>query len=272
MDPRDAPQVVVHFYRASVQHADVWRQRLDATTNWAVVTTAAVLTFAFGSGRTGHYLVLVALVFDSFFLFMETRRYQTYNLWQRRIRLLHRFLVAPALAGAPEQSPESRERQLAELADDLGRSVPAISLLAALGYRVRRNYGPLVTLVILTWGLKLYIHPGPPVSWTDYVGRAAIGLVPGSAVLLAVTGFFAVFVLLAIRAPSEQMEAWVELPAPIDRLMPPGIRLPGAERRAGIEVGLGPGGTPPGGGEEPEEERSRDQEQADGSAEPGGRF
>lgn len=248
MNPREAPQVLVHFYRASVQHADVWRQRLDATTNWAVVTTAAVLTFAFGSGETGHYVILVALLFDSFFLFMETRRYQTYNLWQRRIRVLHRFLVAPALTELPEQSRETRDQKLGELAADLGRTVPAISLFGALGYRVRRNYGPLITLVIVTWTLKLYIHPLPAASWATYVERAQVGLVPGSAILLGVGVFFALFVFLAIRAPSEQMEAWVELPAPIDRLMPSGIRLPGAERRAGMEAGLRPEKPPPGGG------------------------
>ena len=41
--------VLVHFYRAVVSHADVWRQRMDATTNWAAATTAAMVTFAFGN-------------------------------------------------------------------------------------------------------------------------------------------------------------------------------------------------------------------------------
>ncbi|HRQ25076.1 MAG TPA: DUF2270 domain-containing protein, partial [Anaerolineales bacterium] len=32
---------MVHFFRAEVQRANVWRQRLDTTTNWAVVVTGA---------------------------------------------------------------------------------------------------------------------------------------------------------------------------------------------------------------------------------------
>lgn len=242
MDPGNPPQILVHFYRAAVLHADVWRQRLDATTNWAVVTTAAVLTFSFGSSQTEQFVVLVALVFDFFFLFMESRRYQTYNLWQRRVRVLHRFLIAPALVEAPEEWRDPRDMKLAELAADLGQTVPAISLTAALGYRIRRNYGPLVTLVLLTWTLKLYVHPQNAETWAEYVDRARVGLVPGSAVLLGVGLFLAVFIYLAIRAPSEQMEDWVELPAPIDRIMPPGLKLRGAEKRAGMESGLRPEG------------------------------
>jgi uncharacterized membrane protein len=32
--------VMVHLYRAEMQRANVWRQRLDTTTNWAVIATS----------------------------------------------------------------------------------------------------------------------------------------------------------------------------------------------------------------------------------------
>ena len=38
--------VMIHFYRGEIQRSTVWRQRLDATTNWAVLTTAAMLSFS----------------------------------------------------------------------------------------------------------------------------------------------------------------------------------------------------------------------------------
>ena len=41
--------MMVHFYRGETHRSTSWRQRLDATTNWAVLTTAThavVLTFA----------------------------------------------------------------------------------------------------------------------------------------------------------------------------------------------------------------------------------
>lgn len=219
MDPRNPPQVLVHFYRASVQHADTWRRRLDATTNWAVVTTAAVITFSFGGRQFPHFVVLLALVFDVFFLFMEARRYQAYNLWQRRIRGLHRHLVAPALR-APEQADPAGIREGWErLAMDLGRSVPALPLWAALGYRIRRNYGPLVTVVILTWTLKLYLEMEPTERHVrTMIRNAEVGLVPGSWIAGGVAIFFLVLLWLAIRAPTEQMRDWSTLPAPIERI------------------------------------------------------
>lgn len=228
MDPRDPPNMLVHFYRASVMHADVWRKRLDATTNWAVVTTAAVITFAFGSRESVHFVVLLALVFDFFFLFMESRRYQAYHNWQRRIRALHRYLVAPAMrppGGSPEEGEEDDlETGLAALGRDLGRTVPNLPLWAALGYRIRRNYGPLVTIVLLTWLLKLYVHPGMAGSLAEYLRRAGVGFVGGPVVLSLVGAFFAVWVILAIKAPTERMRDWSELPPPVERILPSGLR------------------------------------------------
>jgi uncharacterized membrane protein len=50
---------MVHFYRAEVSRANTWRTRLDATTNWAVITTAAALTFAFSSAHNPHFVLLL---------------------------------------------------------------------------------------------------------------------------------------------------------------------------------------------------------------------
>ena len=243
MDPRDAPQVLVHFYRASVMHADVWRQRLDATTNWAVVTTAAIITFTFGGRESAP-----------FFLVMESRRYQSYNLWQRRIRYLHQFLVAPALRGEPEVSAQRMRDGLEALAVDLGRNLPAIPLWAAIGYRIRRNYGPLVTLVIVTWLLKLYVHPEVAETWSEFVFRAHLGPLPGGWVLLAVAIFFVTFIGLAVKAPSERMRDWSDVPAPIERILPDTLLGKGGKARreeagkhkpeGGRREERGPGETP----------------------------
>ncbi len=222
MDHHNPPQVLVHLYRAAVQHADTWRQRLDATTNWAVITTAAVLTFALGDHETPHFVVLLALLFVIFFLFMESRRYQAYNLWQRRIRVLHRALIVPALKPEEEVDRELVGALFQKLADDFGTWFPALPLWAALGYRIRRNYGPLITLILLTWLLKLFIHPHPAATLGEYVTRAHVGLAPGSLVLGGIAGFFVLLVLLALSAPSEQMKEWSSLPAPIERIRPTG--------------------------------------------------
>lgn len=254
IEHRNPPSVLVHLYRASVAHADVWRMRLDATTNWAVITTAAVLTFAFGSPSAPHFTELMALPFVLFFLFMESRRYQAYHLWQRRIRVLHRALVVPALKEPADVDESLVHALFRRLADDLARWVPAMPLWAALGYRLRRNYGPLITLILLAWLLKLYIHPDVVVSLDAYVDRATVGLVPGRVVLAGVGIFFLLCVGLALAAPTEQMKDWSALPSPIERL--PSI-LKGEEPQPTP-------GQPPAGGPLPEVDPPRDEPPAGG--------
>src|SRR5581483_3187748 len=44
--PQDFTTAMVHFYRGEIQRANTWRNRLDTTRNWAIVTTAGVISFA----------------------------------------------------------------------------------------------------------------------------------------------------------------------------------------------------------------------------------
>lgn len=218
MDRRDPPQVLIHFYRAAVGHADVWRNRLDATTHWAVVTTAAVVTFGFGGNNDPHFVVLMALLFDFLFLYMEARRYQVYQRWMWRLRLLHHYMIVPALRGGDDPPDEVIQEKWDQLADDLGRTVPRIGVLSSIGYRVRRNYGPLITLILLVWGLKLYIHPDVATSFGEMVARARVGVLPGEVVLIGLGVGLITLIVLAMRAPTEQMKDWVTLPSPIGRI------------------------------------------------------
>ncbi|MCA9982530.1 MAG: DUF2270 domain-containing protein, partial [Anaerolineales bacterium] len=50
---------LIHLYRAEVTRTNVWRQRLDTTTNWAVLTTGAALTFAFGNPTNSHLVIIM---------------------------------------------------------------------------------------------------------------------------------------------------------------------------------------------------------------------
>ena len=73
--------------RAEVQRANIWRTRLDATTNWAVITTGAVVTYAFSPTGT-HVVILVDILLVTIFLIIEARRYRYYELWSYRVRLM----------------------------------------------------------------------------------------------------------------------------------------------------------------------------------------
>ncbi|MEX2570944.1 MAG: DUF2270 domain-containing protein [Gemmatimonadota bacterium] len=214
-DPSDA--IVVHFYRAVVGHMDVWRQRMDATTNWAAATTAVMVTFTFGSVASPHFILLLSVAFNGVFLLMESRRYQIFDLWRRRFRLLNRYLIAPSLSGTAESGAEARGEALTRVAADLGRMVPHLRLSQAVGYRVRRNYGYLLTVVVVAWGLKLEVHPTPASSVAEWASRAAIGNFPGGAVVGALAILLVILLVLAVRAPSEQMLGWADIPSPLER-------------------------------------------------------
>lgn len=211
--------VVIHFYRALVGHMDVWRQRMDATTNWAAATTAAMVTFTFSSVDAPHFVLLLSFAFNGVFLLMESRRYQMFDLWRRRFRLLNRYLVAPVLSGRQDTATEEQREALERVANDLGRMVPHLPLSQAVGYRIRRNYAYLFVVSGLAWGLKLEVHPVPAEAWGQLLQRAAVGSLPGPVVLglLVMTGVL--LVVLAVRAPSEQMLNWADVPSPLQRWM-----------------------------------------------------
>lgn len=211
--------VLVHFYRAVVSHADVWRQRMDATTNWAAATTAGMVTFAFGDPRAPHIVLLLAIGFNVIFLLMESRRYQIYDLWRRRFRTLNQYLIAPVLAPDEPRDPSVIEANLARIATDLGRTVPHLSLADAVGYRLRRNYAYLLSIAIVAWVAKLELHPEATGASGVLFDRAAIGGISGTVVATVVAVFVLGCVGLAARAPSEQMLNWTTVPSAADRLL-----------------------------------------------------
>ena len=46
MSPAEFNTAMIHFYRGEIQRSNTWRNRLDTTTNWAVLTAGATLSFA----------------------------------------------------------------------------------------------------------------------------------------------------------------------------------------------------------------------------------
>ncbi|MBA3558347.1 MAG: DUF2270 domain-containing protein [Gemmatimonadaceae bacterium] len=232
IDPSNA--VLVHFYRAVVSHADAWRQRMDATTNWAAATTAGMVTFAFGDPGAPHLLLLLAGGFDVMFLLMESRRYQIYDLWRRRFRTLNQYLIAPVLS--PERGPDAAAvaENLGNIASDLGRTVPHLHFSEAIGYRLRRNYGYLFGAILLAWLAKLEMHPRGARGLAELVDRAGIGTIPGSWIMAGLGVLTLGFVIMGLRAPSEHMIQWTTVPSPADRLLSQSMRwFRGAESSEG---------------------------------------
>nr|WP_255647715.1 DUF2270 domain-containing protein [Natrinema zhouii] len=67
-----------------------WRERLDRTSNWAVIVMSGVLTWGFSGRNRPHYILLLGLAALTAFLIMEAQRYRGYDLWRGRVRTLQK--------------------------------------------------------------------------------------------------------------------------------------------------------------------------------------
>jgi uncharacterized membrane protein len=202
--PAEFNMAMVHFYRGEVQRSNVWRTRLDTTTNWAVITTGATLSFVFSSADNPHFAIPINSILVSIFLFMEARRYRYYEVWANRVRVLETGYFAPMLSH--RATPPDKE-WAEHISADLVTPHFTISEWEAMGRRLRANYLWLFILLALSWTLKIYIHPAPiPTAteeerkafWDVVFQRAQVGLAPGWLVVLIGAVFNALLVFVAL--------------------------------------------------------------------------
>lgn len=71
---------MAHLYRGEIHRMRFWRERLDRTTNWAVIMMAAILTWAFSNESHPHYVLLAGVATLGIFLGIEARRYRGYDI------------------------------------------------------------------------------------------------------------------------------------------------------------------------------------------------
>jgi len=182
---------LVHLFRAEVQRANVWRQRLDTTTNWAVVATGATLSISFSQPNVHHGVIILNTLLVTWFLFIEARRYRYYELWSYRVRLMETDFYAAMLVPPFHPSPEWAE----SLAENLLSPSFPISMWEAFGRRLRRNYLWIYLILYVAWMGKSYLFPQPAISVDEFIQRGAVGPVPGY-VMVALGVVFHVFLLI----------------------------------------------------------------------------
>lgn len=195
---------LAHFYRGEMSRTNVWRSRLDVTTNWAIITTAAFLSFGFGSREIPHFVIILATVFVLFFLIIESRRYKYFDLWRWRVALVNENFFAPLLS--PQIKPLAPNwRSL--LSNDLQQSQFKISFHEAFGRRLRRNYIWIFGILAFCWATKVAIHPEPVSTITQFVERASVyHLLPGSIVIGIGVIFNLALVAIAVLTRTERNE------------------------------------------------------------------
>lgn len=176
---------IIHLYRAEITRANTWRNRLDVTTNWALVATSAAITFAFGDQSAHHSVIILSTLMTTLFLFIEARRYRYYELWSYRIRLIETDYFAAMLV--PPFGPDPTWAK--QLSDSLLNPQFPITMWEAFGRRFRRNYMWIYLVLGLAWIAKIILYPEVITGIPDLFNRASMGVIPGWLVLLVGLGF-----------------------------------------------------------------------------------
>jgi len=185
---------MVHLFRAEIQRANVWRQRLDTTTNWAVVATGATLSIAFSQADIHHGIIILNTLLVLWFLFIEARRYRYYELWSYRVRLMETDFYAPMLVPPFHPSPEWAE----SLAENLLTPSFPISMWEAFGRRLRRNYFWIFLILYASWVAKIWLFPIPAGTLAEFIQRSAIGPIAGEIMIVLGFSFYTLLALIAL--------------------------------------------------------------------------
>jgi uncharacterized membrane protein len=208
---------MVHFFRAEVHRSNVWRMRLDTTTNWAVLATGATLSIAFGQADVHHSVILLNTLLVLWFLFIEARRYRYYELWSYRVRLMETDFYAAMLVPPFHPSPDWAE----SLAENLLTPHFPISIWEAIGRRLRRNYFWMLLILYAAWVAKIWLFPEPAASLQEFIRRSTVGPVSGE--IMIVLGFIlygsltliALVTITMTRATGEVLPRFGDEAAPV---------------------------------------------------------
>lgn len=202
---------MVHLYRGEMHRALTWRQRLDTSTNWAIVTTGALLSFLFAdSSHETHIVAVLAILLSFFMLCYEARRFRYFDVWRSRVRKLEENFYAPLLRRDLTSPIENWGFLVAE---DLTTPRFKISYITALRARLIRNYIPIFGVLYGAWVVKLVLHPNAAVA-KDAAGHAAsildvfshlnVGPIPSALTLAVPTGLFLFLVYVGIFGKAQR--------------------------------------------------------------------
>jgi uncharacterized membrane protein len=216
---------LAHLYRGELYRSTVWRTRLDTTTNWAVVTTGIALSLAYSSESASPLPLALVGLLVAVFLYIEARRYRFFDFWRVRAHILEVYFLGPILRGQGVRVDNGWNEILYQ---DYRAPNLHITMLEAVGRRLRRNYGWIFGIQVVAYVGKLIIHPVPISALADLWDRAAIGFVPGQLVLLAGLVFHATWLTVAIVTLRSRRGA--------DRTRPP---RPTTDRTFELAIGAG---------------------------------
>jgi uncharacterized membrane protein len=187
-----------------------WRDRIDRTTNWAITVVAAMLSVSLSTPTAHHGVLLFAMVLVLLLLVIEARRYRFFDVYRNRVRRMERNYYAQIFS--PEDG--TTDDWIHKLGDDLRRPLFLTSNSQAISRRLRRNYCWLFLILLVAWLVKTTfirmqenaVEAHLVTSVSEWVRNAAIGPMPGWAVVLALALFYAWILYASLRRPKGEGE------------------------------------------------------------------
>ena len=182
---------MAHLYRGEIHRMKFWRERLDRTSNWAVIVMSGILTWGFSGTNRPHYIILLGIAALTAFLLMEAQRYRGYDLWRGRVRTLQKNVFAYGLDPSAGLEDTTWRKTLSQ---DYRTPVIKITREEAIAHRLRRIYLLLFTIMLGAWAIRITAFA--PTSWPT---SASIGAIPGHLVTGVVVILYLGAVFIAVR-------------------------------------------------------------------------
>jgi len=186
---------LAHLYRGELGEATAWRGRIDTTSHWAIVVSATALSLVFSDKATErNILIPIIMLFCTFLLIMESRRYRFFDIWRSRARMIEINFYQPLLAGTKPPMSDWTYR----LAQDMAWPRFHMPWWEAMGRRLRRNYVGIYIVLLGSWFVALMTYPTPTISFAEIVARAGIGPVPGVLIFIGMMLFYVALTALGV--------------------------------------------------------------------------
>jgi uncharacterized membrane protein len=193
---------LVHFYRGELYRSQNWRNRLDTTTNWAVVASLGILTFSLDNPRYAGEILIAGMYVNLVFLLLEARRFRFFDVWRSRVRMMEENFFGPILRRAPGSAVESWGEHVA---DDLLHPKFKITLQQAVKARLVRNYVYLFTFLLLAWlGEMLFMPPAEAAALPGLLGVTVPDWFPAALVIALYGGLLFVILFTPRVQPPEE--------------------------------------------------------------------
>jgi len=170
------------------------KSAMDMTRNLSVLILFGMIFITFGfTEATSHRVPYFGSLAVFALVLFETRLFRYYSVNEQRVRILEKNFIAQLFdAGA---IPEANWKQ--QLTGSFTRPFKP-PFLAAIAFRIYKNYFILFLALDTSWLSKLYLYPEPADSFSEFVHRLDLGFFSGWATVAFMSIFWILFIVALI--------------------------------------------------------------------------